>query len=422
MSRPDAPASVDAFAPSADMLRADEAVARLLALVTPVAETERVALTEAYGRVLAEDVTSDRNVPPHDNSAVDGYAVHFADLSAEAETRLPVAFRIPAGQMPPRPLARGEAARIFTGAPVPAGADTIIPQEPCREDGGAVVLPPVRKAGQNLRRAGEDIVAGQCILGAGTRLRPQEAGYIASVGTARPLVYRPVRVAVFSTGDEVRDPGADAPPGAIYDSNRYVLIGLLRDLGCVVEDFGILPDDPGRIRSALAEAAARSDVVLTSGGVSTGEEDHVKAVLRELGSLEFWRVAIRPGRPLAVGRIGEAAFIGLPGNPVAVFVTFMMFARPLILRRMGLREVMPQPLPVRAGFAFKKREGRREWLRASLEPGDDGLPVAQRFPSEGSGILRSVVTSHGLLALPEDAAAIEPGMVLDFLPFDSLVR
>ncbi|MCA1939623.1 MAG: molybdopterin molybdotransferase MoeA [Caenispirillum bisanense] len=415
--------SRDAFAPSADMLRADEAITRLLALVEPVAETERVALTDAYGRVLAEDVVSDRNVPPHDNSAVDGYAVRFADLSAEAETTLPVVMRIPAGHVPDRPLAPGEAARIFTGAPVPVEADTIIPQEPCREEAdGRVVLPPVKKAGQNLRRAGEDIVAGQCILGAGTRLRPQEVGYMASVGCARPLVYRTVRAAVFSTGDEVRDPGADAPPGAIYDSNRYVLIGLLRDMGCTVRDFGILPDDPARLRAVLQEAAAEADVVLTSGGVSTGEEDHVKAVLGELGTLDFWRVAIRPGRPLALGRVGQAAFIGLPGNPVAVFVTFMMFARPLILKRMGLREVLPRPVPVRAGFAFKKRPGRREWLRATLEPGEDGLPVAQRFPSEGSGILRSVVTSHGLLALPEDPAEITPGMVLDFLPFEELKR
>lgn len=416
------PAAADAFAPSADMLRADEAIARLLALVEPVAETERVPLTEAYGRVLAEDVISDRDVPPHDNSAVDGYAVHHADLSPEAEVCLPVAMRVPAGHVPERPLARGEAARIFTGAPVPAGADTIIPQEPCRDEGGAVVLPAVRKAGQNLRRKGEDIVAGQCILGAGTRLRPQEVGYMASVGTSRPLVRRRLRAAVFSTGDEVRDPGADAPPGAIYDSNRYVLIGLLRDMGCEVRDVGILPDDAALMRAALAEAAADADVVLTSGGVSTGEEDHVKAVLEDLGTLDFWRVAIRPGRPLAVGRVGQAAFIGLPGNPVAVFVTFMMFARPLILKRMGLRDVLPHPIPVRAGFSFKKRQGRREWLRATLGTGEDGLPVAQRFPSEGSGILRSVVTSTGLLALPEDAAAIEPGMVLDFLPFDELKR
>lgn len=414
-------APVDAFAPSADMLPADEAVAKLLDLVDPVAETERVPLIDAYGRVLAEDIVSDRNVPPHDNSAVDGYAVRFADLSAEAETCLPVTLRIPAGTVPGAPLAAGTAARIFTGAPVPEGADTIIPQEPCRAEGDAVVLPAVRKAGQNLRRKAEDIAAGDTILSAGRRLSPADVGYMASVGVAAPLVRRRVRAAVFSTGTEVRDPGGDAPPGAIYDSNRFVLMGLLKDMGCTVADFGILPDDPDALREALARAAAAADVVLTSGGVSTGEEDHVKRVVEDLGRLHFWRVAIRPGRPLAVGRVGDAVFVGLPGNPVAAFVTFALFARPMILRRMGLADVLPRPIPVRAGFAFRKRVGRREWLRASLSTaGPDGLPVAERFPTEGSGILRSVVVSEGLLTLPDAVAEIEPGQVLDFLPFERI--
>ncbi|WP_404379193.1 gephyrin-like molybdotransferase Glp [Caenispirillum salinarum] len=417
MTRP----AVDAFALSADMLPADDAVARLLDLVTPVAETERVPLMDARGRVLAEDIVSDRNVPPHDNSAVDGYAVRFADLSTEDETRLPITMRIPAGIVPDRPLSAGEAARIFTGAPVPEGADTIIPQEPCRAGDDTVVLPPVRKAGQNLRRKAEDIGVGDTILAAGRRLHPAEIGFMASVGVAEPLVRRRVRAAVFSTGTEVRDPGGDAPPGAIYDSNRFVLMGLLADMGCKVSDYGILPDDPAALKDALARASAEADVVLTSGGVSTGEEDHIKPVVEDLGRLDFWRVAIRPGRPLAVGRVGEAVFVGLPGNPVAAFVCFCMFARPMILRRMGVADVLPRPIPVRAGFAFKKRAGRREWLRASLTGRDeDGLPVAERFPTEGSGILRSVVVSEGLLALPEEPSQINPGDVLEFLPFERL--
>lgn len=231
---------------------------------------------------------SDRNVPPHDNSAVDGYAVRFADLSAENEVRLPVTMRIPAGVVPDAPLAPGEAARIFTGAPVPKGADTIIPQEPCRTDGSFVVLPPVRKAGQNLRRMAEDIAAGDIILTAGRRLRPAEIGFMASVGVAAPLVRRRLRAAVFSTGTEVRDPGGDAPSGAIYDSNRFVLMGLLEEMGCAVNDCGILPDDPAALREALSRVASEVDVVLTSGGVSTGEEDHVKPVVESLGRLDFW--------------------------------------------------------------------------------------------------------------------------------------
>lgn len=414
-------APVDAFALSADMLPADDAVARLLAMVTPVEETERVPLTAAVGRVLAEDIVSDRNVPPHDNSAVDGYAVHFADLSPDDETRLPIVMRVPAGSVPDRALRPGEAARIFTGAPVPEGADIIIPQEPCRAEEGSVVLPPVRKAGQNLRRKAEDIAAGDTILNAGRRLRPPEVGFMASVGVAAPLVRRRLKAAVFSTGTEVRDPGGDAPAGAIYDSNRFVLMGLLAEMGCEVADFGILPDDPAALKDALARAAAEADVVLTSGGVSTGEEDHVKPVVESLGSLEFWRVAIRPGRPLAVGRVGKAAFVGLPGNPVAAFVCFAMFARPMILRRMGVVDVLPKPIPVRANFAFKKRAGRREWLRGSLTgTGPDGLPLAERFPTEGSGILRSVVVSEGLLALPDAAAEISPGDLLGFLPFERI--
>lgn len=411
----------DAFAVSPDMLSVADALDRILADVTPVDEIEAVPLLDSYGRVLAADIHSDRPVPPHDNSAVDGYAVHYADLSAEVPVRLPVTRRIAAGQPPGAPLPRGEAARIFTGAPVPPGVDTVIPQEPCEAGAGDVLLPAVRKAGGNLRRAGEDVKVGQTLLAAGHRLRPQDVGYIGSVGVSAPSVRRLVRVGVFSTGSEVRDPGTEAPPGAIYDSNRYVLIGLLRAMGCAVSDLGILPDDRAMLTERLAEAGAEQDALVTSGGVSTGEEDHVKAAVEANGRLDFWRVAIRPGRPLAMGRVGDALFIGLPGNPVASLVCFLIFGRPLLMKRMGMTDLSPRRLPVRSAFDAGKRAGRTEWMRGWLRRGHDGGLWVDRFPREGSGILTSVVVCDGLLELPAEAEGVAAGDLLDFLPFDSLI-
>jgi molybdopterin molybdotransferase len=270
---------------------------------------------------------------------------------------------------------------------------------------------------------GEDIQPGDVILPAGRRLRPQDIGLAASIGVGGLTVRRAVRAAVFSTGDEVRDPvaGQDAGPGAIYDSNRFVLMGLLRGLGAEVVDLGIVPDDPDAVRAVLTRAQAEADVVITSGGVSTGDTDHVKGAVEALGALNFWRIAIRPGRPLAFGHVGGVPFIGLPGNPVASMVTFLVFARPLLLRLMGAEDKEPLAVPVVADFAFKKRVGRREWVRGSLRRGDDGRLVLSRFPREGSGILTSMVASDGLAVLPEDLPAVEPGTILDFLPFSEVL-
>ncbi|WP_142850026.1 gephyrin-like molybdotransferase Glp [Telmatospirillum sp. J64-1] len=410
----------DAFAPGKDMLRTHDALQALLSAVAPVAETETVGLFEAAGRVLAQDVVSDRAVPPHDNSAVDGWAVFHSDLKEEGGTRLPVGGRIPAGHVLDRPARPGETFRIFTGAPVPAGCDTILPQEVCAEENGVVTLPFTKK-GANLRKAGEDIQAGSVILRAGTILRPQEIGLAASIGRGSLSVFRRLKVAIFSTGDEVRDPGQEAEPGAIYDSNRYVLWSLLRGMGCEVTDLGIVKDRPELVREALTQAMTGFDAVLTSGGVSTGEEDHVKAVVEDLGSLHFWRIAIRPGRPLAFGQVGATPFIGLPGNPVATMLTFLIFARPLLRRMMGMPDSLPRTYPAIADFSFKKRVGRREWLRGSLYRAEDGRVMLRRFPSEGSGILTSMVASDGLIVLPEDLPAVEPGTLLDFLPFSEVL-
>jgi molybdopterin molybdotransferase len=300
----------------------------------------------------------------------------------------------------------------------------VLMQEDCREDNQGdnahVVIPPGIKQGANRRFAGEDIAAGDVILKAGTKLRPQEIGLTASIGLKTLAVYKPVRVALFSTGDEVRDAGEDLPPGCIYDANRYSVAAALERLGCIVDDLGILPDSYDVIRDTLSAAADDHDLIMTSGGVSTGEEDHVRAAIDALGKMHFWRLAIRPGRPLALGQIGNVPFIGLPGNPVAVLVTFMRFARPAILRLGGSRVTEPAMYRVRAGFPLKKKLGRREWLRVRLDRDADGAPVAQKFPRDGAGILTSMVESDGLVELPEELTSFEAGTMVDFLPFSEI--
>lgn len=427
----------DAFAPGADMLRAEQAVAALLGAVECSLDTERVPLMAGRGRILAEALVSGLTVPPHDNSAVDGYAVNSADLSAEAEMRLPVVARITAGHPSARSVPRGSAARIFTGGVLPAGIDTVVPQEVCRAEGGAeggaeegaasgeVVLPAGVKRGANTRRAGEDVRTGDVVVAAGTRLRPQEIGLAAAVGSTGLTVYRRLRAAVFSTGDEIRDPGTPAGAGCIYDSNRYTVAALLEALGAEVTDLGILPDRFEAVRDGLDAAARAHDLIVTSGGVSVGEEDHVKQVVAGLGSLHLWRIAVRPGRPLAVGSVRGVPFVGLPGNPVAAMATFLMIVRPMVLKLMGVAPGTPSSRPVamrvRAGFAFRKRAGRREWLRGRVVPGADGFPVVERFPVEGSGILTSMVWAGGIVDLPEDLAGVAQGDLVDFVAFSELL-
>lgn len=404
----------------------DEALALLAECVRAVAETEIVPLADGLDRILAEDVRATRSVPPHDNAAVDGYAVYFDDLDPERETRLPVSGRAAAGHPLGRPQRRGEAVRIFTGAPMPSGAegtagpDTVMMQEDCRLDGDAVIIRPGIKRGGNRRKAGEDVKAGAVILQAGQRLRPQDLGLAASIGLATLPVSRALEVALFSTGDELCEPGSPPPPGCVYDANRLTLAALLRRLGCRVGDLGILPDRSEVIRAALDEAARHHDAVITSGGMSTGEEDHIRAAVEALGSLHFWRLAIKPGRPLALGQIRGKPFIGLPGNPVAMMVTFLRFARPVLLRLMGARETAPVLYRVRAGFEHRKKEGRREWVRARLVADQTGDLVATKFPRDGAGILTSMVESDGLVELPESLTRLDAGSMVDFLPFSEV--
>jgi molybdopterin molybdotransferase len=394
--------------------------------IAPVADSERVPLTQAGGRVLAADVIAPVDLPPFDNSAVDGYAVRHADIAAEGDMRLVVSARLQAGAAAGATLAAGQAIRIFTGAAMPEGADTVFMQEDVRVEGDAVIVPPGLKLGSNRRLAGEDVAKGSVVLAAGTVLAPQHVALAAALGFPALDVRRRLRIAIFSTGDEVVEPGRPLARAAIYDANRYLLRDLLARLGAEVTDLGILKDDPESLAAALRQAADGHDLIVTSGGVSTGEADYVRGAVERAGSLVFWRIAIKPGRPVALGVIrgprGEsAAFIGLPGNPVAVFVTFVRVVKPLLARLSGAQAPKLTPLPVRAGFAYKKKKDRREYVRVSLRPTADGELEAVKHPQDGAGVITSLTQTDGLLELPEEVTRIEPGDRVGFLAYPVLM-
>lgn len=401
------------------LLSIEEALARLLDRARPIDEIETVPTLAATGRVLARAQGSTIDVPPLDNTSMDGYAVRAEDCASGA-ARLRIAQRIPAGAVG-NPLAPATAARVFTGAPIPEGADAVVMQEACAVEGEHVIVKHVPQAGEWIRRKGEDIRAGSTILEAGARLRPQEIGLAASVGLATLPVVRKPRVALFSTGNELIMPGEPLPAGAIYNSNRFTLSGLLRMLGCEVDDLGIVPDTLEATRQALAKAAAANDLILTSGGVSVGEEDHVRPAVNATGHLDLWRIAIKPGRPLAFGAVrrqdgSEASFLGLPGNPVSSFVTFLLFVRPFVLRRQGVLKIEPQTYPMRADFDWLEPDSRREFLRVRLND-SGGLDL---FPNQSSGVLTSTVWGDGLVDNPPKQA-IQRADVVSFLPFNELL-
>jgi molybdopterin molybdotransferase len=414
--------SSDQFAFGGGLLPVDEALARVTTGLVPVSGTERLPLSASDGRILAADLVAPVDLPPFFNSAVDGYAVRFGDLAATGETTLPVGARVAAGATLARRLAGGEAIRIFTGAPMPEGTDTVFMQEDVQRDGERVVLPSGLKPGANCRPAGEDIAKGRLALGAGRVLTPEAIALAAALGVGEIEVRRRVRVAVFSTGDELVSPGVPLGVAQIYDSNRFTLMALVRRLGCAVTDLGILRDDRATVSAALRAAAPGHDLVLTSGGVSTGEEDHVKAAVESAGSLTLWRLAIKPGRPVAMGVIpaatGEsAAFVGLPGNPVAVFVTFAHVVRPLIVALGGGTPEPPLALPVRLAFAYTKKEGRREYVRVKLKRASDGLPEVHKHPREGAGVITSLTETDGLVELGEAVTRVEAGDTAGFLAY-----
>lgn len=413
--------TADSFAFGGALMSVDEAAALLRQRVSAVEAVERVALPDCVGRVLAEPVVAAMNLPPFNNSAVDGYAVAFADLGPDGPTALRVAGRIAAGHGAERKAERGAAARIFTGAPMPDGADTVFMQEDVsvRPD-GAVELPTGLARGANMRPAGEDIAEGELALEAGLRLEPRHVALAAALGRDALPVRRPLRVALFSTGDEIVDVGGPLRPASLYDSNRYALHALLRRCGCEVGDFGILPDDRARTGARLAEAAEGFDLVLSSGGVSTGAEDHVRAAIEAAGALVFWRLAIKPGRPVAMGVLRGTPVIGLPGNPVAVFVTFAFVVRPLLAALSAEAFAPASALPVEAGFSYRKKAGRREYVRVGLRRRADGAPVLAKHPTDGAGVLTSLTRTDGLAEIREDVTRVEPGDRIGFLPYAML--
>ena len=408
------------------LLTLAEALAAALDSIQPIRAVETVPLLDAYGRVLAADMPARLDVPPADHSAMDGFALYRADLRTDEPTRLPVIGQALAGHPYAGTAPRGTAVRITTGAMIPAGLDAVVMQEQCRiaPDEGWIELEPQIAArlrpGENIRRRGEDVQAGTVLLSRGVRLRPQDVALAAGQGIAALAVLRPPRVAVASTGDELFEPGVALPPGGIYESNRYVLIGLLRRLGCAVTDLGMVRDDRAVLLPALREAAARHDVLLTSGGVSVGTADLVKDVIAELGRVEFWRLAVKPGKPVTFGRIGDCLALGLPGNPVSVMVAFLMFARPLLRKWMGMEPGEPLRLRAVADFAFRRPPGRREWLRARLRLDDERGPLASIYPTNSSGALSSLVWAEGLVELPEACVGVAPGDRVDYLPFSGL--
>jgi molybdopterin molybdotransferase len=408
------------MAPAA-LMTLDEALERLAegARAAAIAETETVSTFDALGRVLAEDVRSALDVPPEDNTSMDGYAVRAADVP-QPGVALPVTQRIPAGVVG-HPLAAGSAARIFTGAQVPAGADAVVMQEQCEVMDGAVRILAAPSVGQWIRRRGEDVVTGAVVLGRGTRMTPQGLGLAASVGAAQLRVVRRPRVALFSTGDELVMPGEPLRPGAIYNSNRYTLRGLLHAAGCEVADLGIVPDRLDATRDALRRAAEGNDLIVTSGGVSVGEEDHLRPALESEGRLELWQVAIKPGKPLAFGAVrraaGEALYVGLPGNPVSSFVTFVLAVRAVLRALQGEDAALPDPWSLRADFDWPSPDRRREFLRVRRNA-QGGLDV---FANQSSGVLTSVCWAEGLVDNPA-GRVIRRGDAVAFLPMEALLR
>ncbi|MBA1377108.1 molybdopterin molybdotransferase MoeA [Pseudomonas brassicacearum] len=397
----------------------DEAIRHLLDQAPPTPPVQRVVLDQALARVLAADVLCPMNLPAWDNSAMDGYALRAEDLPM-AGGCLVLAGRIAAGDGPGEPLPAGRAVRIFTGAPLPPGADTVVPQESCRVEGERVWLPSVNR-GDHVRKEGEELRRGDRLLGAGTRLRAQELGLLAGAGIDRVEVFRPLQVGLLSSGDELREPGEPLAPGQIYNSNRHSLAALLRGWGLEVHDFGVMPDQLLASRQALRLAAAECDVLITSGGVSVGEEDHLKHAIEALGSIDLWRLAIQPGKPLAFGDVEGKPWIGLPGNPSAALITALIVVRPFLFRAQGVRDVLPAPLQVPAGFDWLKRNRRRQYLRARLVAGVDGQLCIELHPQQSSAMLTAACWADGLAVVERETQVHKHDPVM-YLPFANLMH
>jgi len=412
----------DCFLHDKDRLRHDEALGILRKRISPIAGIESVNLTDAHGRILADDVMAPRNIPAFDNAAVDGYALIFSDIDPDSETRLPVSMRIPAGSVPETALKPGTTARIFTGAQVPQAADTIIMQEDVIvKDNGDVAFPAGIKKGINLRNAGEDLGAGKIVVAAGERLRAPELTAIASCGCNQLTCFKRLSVGLLSTGDEIIRPGTPYAAGNVYDANYFLMHSLITSAGADVDDLGIASDKADDVEHLLVDAAKKYDVIITSGGASRGEEDHVVEIINKIGTLHAWQLAIKPGRPMSFGQIDSKVILGLPGNPVAVMVCFMLYVRPLLLRLGGGSWVTPQRYFVPAAFTIeRKKTDRREFMRGWIEEDKQGQPQVHKFPSDGSGLISSLRAANGLIELDESVSRVLPGDMVAFIPLPEL--
>ncbi|KNH28412.1 molybdenum cofactor biosynthesis protein MoaA [Pseudomonas syringae] len=402
-----------------NLMPVDEAISRLLDQAPPPPLAQMVRLDQAMGRVLAADVHSPVNLPAWDNSAMDGYALRAADLP-QAGGFLAIGGRIAAGDQASSPLLAQQAVQIFTGAPLPPGADTVVPQERCRVEGERVWFPPV-SVGDHVRKEGEEVRRGDLLLKAGKRLRAQELGLLAGAGIARVEVYRPLQVCLLSSGNELREPGDPLAPGQIYNSNRYCLAALLRGWGVEVHDYGVMVDELAASRHALSLASSECDLLLSSGGVSVGEEDHLKQAIEELGNVDFWRLAIQPGKPLAFGEVAGKPWIGMPGNPSAALITALVVVRPFLLRAQGVTDVLPVPLAVPAGFDWLQRNKRRQYLRARLTPGADGQLSVELHPQQSSAMLTAACWADGLAVIECEQQVLKHDNVM-FLSFADLMH
>ena len=415
----DIAASLQGYDPQA--LSVDQVGAFLRAWVHGVRETESVGVFQALDRVLAQDIVSPISVPPHDNSAMDGYAFDGSQMG-HTELRLRVVGTALAGQAWQGPVGPGECVKIMTGAIMPTGLDTVVPQElTTTHDNHIVIAAGLLQAGDNRRLKGEDLMQGKSALQAGARLGPAALGLMASLGLKEVPVYRRLRVAYFSTGDEILSLGEPPREGAVYDSNRYTVFGLLTRLGCEVIDMGVVKDDPIALENSFVQAAQQADVIITSGGVSVGEADYTKAMMKKLGDVAFWKIAMRPGRPMAVGRIGESILFGLPGNPVAVMVTFLAFVRPALLRMMGASQTAPTLIQARSLEALRKKPGRTEYQRGWVSRDADGQLVVRTTGNQGSGVLRSMVEGNGLIVLHHTQSHVAMGDPVDVMLFDGVI-
>lgn len=423
MATPESKAAVD-FCYEGDpvLLPVAEAMRRIDAHMPVITDTEPVSLVDALGRIVAEDVMSPVDVPGHTNSAMDGYALRGADLPQSGERRLKVVGAVMAGSVFEGELEPGAAVRVMTGAPLPKGADTVVMLEQSEVDGDTVAIGEGHRPGQNVRQAGEDLRRGDTAVKKGTRIMPAELGVLASFGRERVKVFRRLKVACFSTGDELRSPGDPREFGAVFDSNRYTLRGMLTRIGTEVVDMGVVPDNREALHRALKDAAGYADAIITSGGVSAGDADYVKETLESLGRVGFWKIAIRPGRPLAFGLIDNAAFFGLPGNPVAVMVTFYQFVKPALCQMMGERDPRPTPeLTATCVSKLRKKKGRVEYYRAVLERDEKGKLLVRSTGKTGSGLLHTMSDANCFIVLDDDAGSVEPGTQVNVQPFFGLV-